>query len=99
MVLALYLCIACMRAGIWSRSLKPTFKTNLVASFVAAVAAGAIVAAINYKNYGAIEGAAVTFVVFAIMVFFLCLIALTFSLAAYKRRIKKMEEDYTEDDK
>ena len=33
----------------------------------------------------------------AIMVFLLCLIALTFSLVAYKRRLKKMEEDYTED--
>ena len=40
MVLALYLSISCMRAGIWSRSFKPAFKTNLVTSFVAAVAAG-----------------------------------------------------------
>ena len=44
MVLALYLAIACLRAGIWDRRLKANTKTN----FVAAVVAGAVVGVFTF---------------------------------------------------
>lgn len=40
MALALYLCVDCIRHGIWDRHLKASGKTNLIASLVAAVSVG-----------------------------------------------------------
>ena len=79
MIVAIYLAAACLRNGIWDRRLKPDLKTNLAASLIAAIAAGGILAVINFVSYTEVEAAVITFVLFAIVVFVLTFIALAIS--------------------
>ncbi|MEE1243007.1 DUF6773 family protein [Frisingicoccus sp.] len=97
MILAVYLSAACLRNGIWDRRLKPDLKTNLSASLIAAIAAGGILAVINFVSYTEVEAAAVTFVCVAIGVFILTFIALTISAMLYKKRLQDMESRYDEE--
>ena len=97
MILAIYLSAACLRNGIWDRRLKPDLKTNLAASLIAAIAAGGILAVINFVNYTEVEAAVITFVLFAIVVFVLTFIALSISAKIYKKRLQDMESRYDEE--
>ena len=51
MCLALYLVIDCIKNGIWDRRMKPDFKTNLIASSIAAAVMGVVWFTISYRNY------------------------------------------------
>ena len=97
MILAIYLSAACLKNGIWDRRLKPDLKTNLAASLIAAIAAGGILAVINFVNYTEVEAAVITFVLFAIVVFVLTFIALSISAKIYKKRLQDMESRYDEE--
>ena len=97
MILAIYLSAACLRNGIWDRRLKPDLKPNLAASLIAAIAAGGILAVINFVNYTEVEAAVITFVLFAIVVFVLTFIALSISAKIYKKRLQDMESRYDEE--
>ena len=97
MILAIYLSAACLRNGIWDRRLKPDLKTNLAASLIAAIAAGGILAVINFVSYTEVEAAVITFVLFAIVVFVLTFIALSISAKIYKKRLQDMESRYDEE--
>lgn len=97
MILAIYLSAACLKNGIWDRRLKPDLKTNLAASLIAAIAAGGILAVINFVNYTEVEAAVITFVLSAIVIFVLTFIALSISAKLYKKRLQDMESRYDEE--
>lgn len=92
MVLALYLCTACLRKGIWDRHLKANWKTNLIVSLLAAVAAGILVTLSNpylsepldYVLVAGLSGGC-TFV--------LCFVALSLSMKLYKKRREKLDQE------
>lgn len=93
MVLALYLCIACLRAGIWDRKLRPDSRTNLAASVIGGAAAGLILAVFTYIRFTSIIGslavAALTFVIIAS----LCFVTLSLCAAILKKRTAKLEQE------
>ena len=93
MSLVLYLSIDCVRNGIWDRKLKPNFRTNIIASSIAAVLAGIIWFGVSYRNYHKLIGSIATGVIMFVQVEILCLIVLMISSKIYKRRVQKLEED------
>ena len=94
MGLAVYLCIACLRAGIWDRKFQPNNKTNLIASAIAGVGF-AIVMFISFavrfpgKWGGATAGALIS----GSMVFILCMLSLTIAKKAYNKRKKELDAE------
>lgn len=96
MCLAIYLVVGCMKNGIWDRRLKPDFKTNAIASVIAATVMGIIWFVISYRNYHKFVGSIMTGIFMFVTVGILCLFALAISSQIYKKRMKKLEE--SEDD-
>lgn len=94
MILSLYLGGACLKEGIWDRRLKANPRTNLTASAIAAVVFGGVMFLSIFRRYPEKPvGAAAAGIFSGGMVFVLCLIALTISAAAYRKRLQKMEEE------
>ena len=87
-----YMAAACIKQGLWDRKLKPNFRTNLLISLVAAVVTGGFMGVYSYRSFGAAEAAWWTVVLVGGCTFALCLLALSLSAAAYKKRRQKLDE-------
>lgn len=98
-VLALYLSIACLRAGIWDRKLRPTSRTNLVVSVIAGAATGIIMAVVKYVQYGSIAGSLAVGLLLFLVTAGLCFFALTMCVAMLKKRVKTLEQEADADEK
>ena len=91
-IMSLYICIACMRKGIWDRRLKANWKTNLVISLLAAVAVAVLVILSNpylsepldYVLTAGLTGG---------FTFVLCFAALSIGMKLYKKRREKLEQE------
>ena len=91
-IMSLYICIACMRKGIWDRRLKANWKTNLVISLLAAVAVAVLVILSNpylsepldYVLTAGLTGG---------FTFVLGFAALSVSLKLYKKRREKLDQE------
>ena len=91
-IMSLYICIACMRKGIWDRRLKANWKTNLVISLLAAVAVAVLVILSNpylsepldYVLTAGLTGG---------FTFLLCFAALSIGMKLYKKRREKLEQE------
>ena len=91
-IMSLYICIACMRKGIWDRRLKANWKTNLVISLLAAVAVAVLVVLSNpylsepldYVLTAGLTGG---------FTFVLCFISLSLSMKLYKKRREKLDQE------
>ena len=91
-IMSLYICIACMRKGIWDRRLKANQKTNLVISLLAAVAVAVLVILSNPYlseplDYVLTAGLTVVFT------FVLCFFVLSISMKLYKKRREKLDQE------
>ena len=91
-IMSLYICIACMRKGIWDRRLKANWKTNLVISLLAAVAVAVLVVLSNPYlseplDYALTAGLTGGFT------FVLGFAALSVSLKLYKKRREKLDQE------
>ena len=91
-IMSLYICIACMRKGIWDRRLKANWKTNLVISLLAAVVVAVLVVLSNPYlseplDYVLVAGISGGFT------FVLCFIALSLSMKLYKKRREKLDQE------
>ncbi|MDD3393290.1 MAG: hypothetical protein PHG19_01435 [Anaerotignum sp.] len=96
MSLSLYLGISCLKNGIWDRKLKPNGKTNVKLSLISASVCGLIYFVSSYVKYHSLLGSVATALFMFISVFVLTLIALSFSLMLYHKRISKIETDCEE---
>lgn len=97
MCLSVYMVIACMKNGIWSRTSQPSTKTNLITSLISGVACGFFFALATYLKFQKLLGAIVTGVLIFILIFALIFIALTYSAKQYKKRIEMLEAKIDED--
>ena len=98
MALAVYLGEACLRNGIWDRRLKADRKTNLIASLVAAAAAGLVSGAVVLARYHSVSGAVASFVIFFAAVFAACFLLLSLTAREYKKKLAKLEDESGEDE-
>ena len=92
MLASVYMVAACTKQGLWDRKLKPNFKTNLLLSLLAAVVTGGFMGVYSYRSFGAAEAARLTVAMVGGCTFLLCLLALSLSAAAYKKRRQKLDE-------
>jgi len=96
MCLCVYMGFACLKNGIWDRTLRPNGKTNLFVSLVAGLATGLLYSISTYVKYDKLLGSIATGVFIFILVFVLSLSALTISVSLYKKRLAKMEHSCDE---
>ena len=96
MSMCLYLCAACMKAGIWDRRLKPDAKTNAIVSIVAGVITAAINAVTFWTNLEGSEDRVRVVIIAVIIMFFvvtgICFLILSLAAGSYKKRLKELEE-------
>ena len=92
MLSSVYVTAACIKQGLWDRKLKPNFKTNLLMSLLAGVVSGGFMGVYSYRSFGAAEAAFWTVALVGGCTFLLCLLALSLSAAAYKKRRQKLDE-------
>ena len=99
MCLALYLCFACMQAGIWDRRIPASPLANLAGSLIAGIAVW-ILFTFVMMNHGAWEhltGAILAAGLIGLFTFGVCFVALSICTACYKKRVKKLEEEPDDD--
>lgn len=92
MLASVYMVAACTRQGLWDRKLRPNLKTNLLLSLLAAVATGGFMGVYSYRSFGAAEAAWWTVAMVGGCTFVLCLLALSLSTLAYKKRRQRLDE-------
>ena len=92
MLSSVYVTAACVKQGLWDRKLKPNFKTNLLMSLLAGLVSGGFMGIYSYRSFGAAEAAFWTVALVGGCTFLLCLLALSLSAAAYKKRRQKLDE-------
>ena len=92
MLSSVYVTAACIKQGLWDRKLKPNFKTNLLLSLLAGVVTGGFMGVYSYRSFGAAEAAWWTVARVGGCTFVLCLLALSLSASAYKKRRQKLDE-------
>ena len=92
MLSSVYVTAACIKQGLWDRKLKPNFKTNLLMSLLAGVVSGGFMGIYSYRSFGAAEAVFWTVALVGGCTFVLCLLALSLSAAAYKKRRQKLDE-------
>lgn len=95
-ILSLYLCISCIKNGIWDRKSKPTVKTNVMISTIAAMILGILWFFKSYYNYHNFSGSIATGMFMFLSTGFLCLIVLSFFSHIYKKREEKLEAEEEE---
>ena len=95
MVLCIYILAGCLKNGIWDRRLKPNFRTNLLASFVAAVVVGLISIAVGLRKMENPDPKGILLIcaIAAGFTFAACLICLSAAAVATKRKQKQLEEE------
>ena len=93
MISCVYIVVACLRAGLWSRNIKATIGANLVGSLISGAVVGVFVfikmsaydAPLSIMLVGAGIAAGTTFV--------LALVLLQLCSAAYKKRHEELEKE------
>ena len=98
MISCVYIVVACLRAGLWSRNIKATIGANLVGSLIAGAVVGVFVfikmsaydAPLSIMLAGAGIAAGTTFV--------LALVVLQLCSAAYKKRHEQLENEFDENE-
>ena len=93
MASSLFMAVGCVRLGIWSRRGIPSFKNILLISLLAGLVTGIFVAVYNYLSYSDMFTALITVLITGICTFALCLLALSLSLSAYKKRRQKLDSE------
>ena len=90
-ILAIYIGVGCLRAGIWDRKLKPSLKASIISSLIAAVVTGLIFGLSNYLRYKDIFVSLFTTGLIAVSVLVLCFAVLETSRHIYKNKTIALE--------
>lgn len=98
LILSLYIVIACVKNGIWSRRLKANLKVNAVASIIAGLATGLIFFLISYHNYHSLTGSIAVFIFMMFFTAVICLAALSLVTGIYKRRRRLLDSNDDSDE-
>lgn len=96
--MGLYISIDCARNGIWDRKLAPTPAVNGWGSLIAGIAVAIFNFVISYKQYGALAGSVATGVFMGTLTSGICFLALTGMTYIYKKRLKKLENEGSDED-
>ena len=92
-VLAVYLCVRCVKNGIWSRRFAPGFKTNLLLSAAVGLVLGGFWLAVSYRNEGNFQNALGAGVFMALMLAVAIFVVLTIAAGLAKKNQDDSPED------
>lgn len=92
MLASVYIAAACIKQGLWDRKLRPNFRTNLLLSLLAGVVTGGFMGLYSFRSFGAAEAVWWTVAMVGGCTFLLCLLALSLSASAYKKRRQQLDE-------
>lgn len=81
-----------IRKGLWDRKVPATPFANLIQSILCSAIFSIILGIVKYLQYGSLQGAVASAVVFFIFIGIVCFIVLTILMLFYKRQKKKLEE-------
>lgn len=93
MCLAVYMCVACIKNGIWDRKLKPNPKTNVIVSLISAMLCGILLFVSSYLKYEKLAGSLFSALFIFILVFLLTFFVLAICASLYKKRAARLERD------
>lgn len=97
-IMSIYMVAACIKNGIWDRSLQPTPKTNLLVSLLAGGILGVVWFVISYFRYHSFAGSVAIFAVMFLFAAVLCFLTLTVTAALYKKQKRRLENAPSEDE-
>lgn len=99
MCLAMYLAVACIRAGIWDRHIPATPLANFIASLIAGIVVWIlnIIVMVNQGFQENVRAALFPASFIGILTFILCMILMTIATTCYKKRVKKLESEPEEE--
>ena len=97
MCLALYISIDCIRNGVWDRWLSPTPAANACASIIAGIIVAVLNVVLIYRRHHILSGAVAAGVYMGAMTTGLCFAALTCGAFIYKKRVKHLEQEETDE--
>ena len=99
MISCVYIVVACLRAGLWSRNIKATIGANLVGSLISGVVIGVFIF-IKMSTYDApLPIMLVSAGIAAGITFVLALVVLQLCSAAYKKRHEQLENEFDKEEK
>ena len=99
MISCVYIVVACLRAGLWSRNIKATIGANLVGSLISGVVIG-VFTFIKMSAYDApLSIMLVIAGIAAGITFVLALVVLQLCSAAYKKRHEQLENEFEKEEK
>ena len=99
MISCVYIVVACLRAGLWSRNIKATIGANLVGSLISGVVIG-VFTFIKMSAYDApLSIMLVIAGIAAGITFVLALVVLQLCSAAYKKRHEQLENELDKEEK
>lgn len=98
-VIGVYLMVGCIRHGIWDRSLKPNWKTNLMISLTASLCLGLFWGIKSYYTYHALAGSVAAFLFVFVSASAATMALLTLLAAVYKQRKQKIEQQADQEEK
>lgn len=99
--ISIFIVGSCIHRGIWDRRLKADGRTNLLVSLVGGLIC-AVVTTVTIMTRYPVEGhrlmqGILTFVIYFMITFIMCLVLLTFCTSIYQRRKKTLEEQDEEE--
>lgn len=97
MVLAVYISAACLRSGIWSRSLRMDTRTNALVSLAAGCVVFLFILVTTGIRYGSWAGALAGGLIGGGTVFVLCLAALALAARATRKKLQQLEAEPEEE--
>lgn len=97
MAIAIYLSVACMKAGIWDRKLQPTFKDNLLMSIGGGLIGGIVMFFASYFKYHKAIGSLAAAIFIFLLIGGICMVMLSISAASYKKKVEEMEKELDEE--
>ena len=98
MISCVYIVVACLRAGLWSRNIKATIGANLVGSLISGVVIG-VFTFIKMSAYDApLSIMLVIAGIAAGITFVLALVVLQLCSAAYKKRHEQLENEFEKEE-
>ena len=99
MIGCVYIVVACLRAGLWSRNIKATIGANLVGSLIS----GAVIGVFTFIKMSAYDAPLsimlVSAGIAAGITFVLALVVLQLCSAAYKKRHEQLENEFDKEEK
>lgn len=90
--LSVYITVACIKNGIWTRDTKPTTKSNAFLSLIPMVVIGVVFLLRSYINSALISKDAITTtVIFMLAVYISCFLLLEIASKAYSNKRNKLD--------